>query len=68
VKLAIFNSKPYEREFFLRLNQEHGHDLEFLEPRLSIQTAPLAAGSEAICAFVNLEFRVFPATAEARRV
>jgi D-lactate dehydrogenase len=51
--VAVFSTKPYDREFLSRSNAGHGHDLAFLEPRLAPETAPLAAGSHAVCAFVN---------------
>lgn len=53
MRVAVFSTKPYDREFFERANSAHGHALEFLEPRLSAATAPLASGHAAVCAFVN---------------
>lgn len=53
MKVAVFSTKPYDHEFLTRANLAHGHDLSFLEERLSHVTVPLAAGAEAVCAFVN---------------
>lgn len=53
MKVAVFSTKPYDRESLIRANQAHGHELILLEPRLSAQTASLAHGSAAVCAFVN---------------
>ena len=53
MRIAVFSTKPYDREFLLAANQNHHHELTFLEPRLTPQTAPLAAGHQAVCAFVN---------------
>lgn len=53
MKMAIFNTKSYERDFFVRHNQSGQHELDFLEPHLDSQTAALAAGYPAVCAFVN---------------
>lgn len=53
MRVAVFNAKPYDVESFRSANEEHGHDLVFLEPRLSVTTAPLADGADAVCAFVN---------------
>ena len=53
VKIALFSARPYETEFFTTANEHRGHELHFLEPRLSSQTAPLAAGHDAACLFVN---------------
>jgi len=55
MKIAVFSAKPYDREFLLQANQAKGdgHELRFLDPRLSIETAALADGAEAVCGFVN---------------
>ncbi len=53
MKVALFSTKPYDREFFLAANHEAGHELVFFEPRLTDQTCPLAADFPAVCAFVN---------------
>ncbi len=53
MKIAVFNTKPYDREFFEATNERFGHELTFLEPRLTASTAKLADGYGAVCAFVN---------------
>jgi len=53
MKIAVFSTKNYDRRFLEAANQNAGHDLNFHEARLSTDTAPLAAGSEGVCAFVN---------------
>jgi D-lactate dehydrogenase len=53
VRVAVYSAKPYDVQFLTAANAGDGHDLVFLEPRLSVATAPLAAGSDAVCAFVN---------------
>jgi D-lactate dehydrogenase len=53
MKVAVFSSKSYDREFLTAANQSHGHDLVFLEPRLTPATAFLARGHEGICVFIN---------------
>lgn len=53
MRIAIFGTKPYDRQFLTAANAGHGHDLLFLEPRLDATTAALADGFPAICAFVN---------------
>ncbi len=52
MRVAVFSTKPYDEEFLDRANLDR-HRLVFLEPRLNVGTAPLADGSEAVCAFVN---------------
>ena len=53
MKVAVFSSKPYDRQFFERVNQQYNHELQFFEPSLTSATASLAAGYEAVCVFVN---------------
>jgi D-lactate dehydrogenase len=53
VRVAVFNAKPYDVDSLRAANSQHGHDLVFLEPRLSPTTARLADGADAVCAFVN---------------
>lgn len=49
----MFSAKPYERKFFDAANTDYHHDITYLEPRLTPQTAPLAEGYPAVCIFVN---------------
>ena len=53
MRVALFDSHPFDRDAFLRANVEFGQDLVFLEPRLSVETCGLAAGCEAVCVFVS---------------
>jgi D-lactate dehydrogenase len=53
MRLAVFSSKPYDVTFLTAANEGLGHQLQFLEPRLMKETAALAGGFPAICAFVN---------------
>lgn len=53
MKIAVFSTKPYDREFIQAANARYGFDITFWEPRLTSETAGLAAGSETVCAFVN---------------
>jgi D-lactate dehydrogenase len=53
VKIAVFSTKPYDQAYLTQVNERHGHELHFLEPRLTAETATLAAGFDAVCAFVN---------------
>jgi D-lactate dehydrogenase len=53
MKVVVFSSKSYDREFLTAANQSHGHDLVFLEPRLTPETAFLAQGYEGVCVFIN---------------
>jgi D-lactate dehydrogenase len=55
MRIAVFSAKSYDRESLTATNAEDkfGHELTFLEPRLSEQTASLAHGFPAVCVFVN---------------
>lgn len=53
MRIAVFGTKSYDRRYLTAANAAGAHDLVFIEPRLDAATAPLAAGSEAICVFVN---------------
>lgn len=46
---------PYDRRFLSAAPGARAHRLTLLEPRLSAETAGLAVGSGAVCAFVNDE-------------
>lgn len=53
MKIAFFNSKPYDEQFFTQINSHYGHEIHFLEVHLNEKTASLASGYQAVCAFVN---------------
>jgi D-lactate dehydrogenase len=51
--IAFFSSKNWVVDSFNEINKKFLYDLTFLEPRLNAQTASLAKGHDAVCAFVN---------------
>lgn len=53
MRIAMFDTHAYDRQAFTEANARHGHDMLFLEPRLTAATAPLAAGVPVVCSFVN---------------
>ena len=56
MNVAVFSTRPYDERFLQENNTGAGtvaHALTFFEVRLTPATAPLAAGFEAVCAFVN---------------
>ena len=53
MKVAVFNTKPYDRTFLTQANQNYHHDLKFLIPRLDAATVDLAQQFPAVCVFVN---------------
>jgi D-lactate dehydrogenase len=54
MKIALFSAKRYDRlSFDAALPAHPGLSLTHLEPRLDVASAVLAAGFDAVCAFVN---------------
>lgn len=53
MRIAIFDSKRYDRAALNQANKDFSHKLEFFEDRLNRSTVPLAAGFDAVCPFVN---------------
>jgi len=53
MKTAIFSTRRYDKSLLTLANTDAGHDLLFLQDRLTPATAALAAGCPAVCVFVN---------------
>ena len=53
MKVAVFNTKRYERRSLEAAAAGKGIEFTFLEPRLETQTALLASGHEVVLIFVN---------------
>ena len=55
MRIAVFSAKGYDRDSLGEVNAtlSPSHELTFLEARLTPATAPIAAGHDAVCAFVN---------------
>ena len=53
MRIALFETRRYDRDAFERANSSFGYELVFLEPRLTVQTAVLGAGFDVVCSFVN---------------
>ncbi|MFN3473186.1 MAG: 2-hydroxyacid dehydrogenase [Blastomonas sp.] len=55
MKVAVFSTKAYDRFFLEQANAAQGnrHELQFLEPRLGVETADLVRDCQAVCVFVN---------------
>lgn len=52
-KIAFYDTKSYDKKWFSRLAQNNDMELLYLENRLNKDTAVLADGARAVCAFVN---------------
>ncbi len=53
MKVAVFSSKPHDREFLGAAAGGRGHELVFYDAHLAAETASLADGFDAVCPFVN---------------
>ena len=53
MKLAFFDTKPYDIPGFDRYGVPAGVEIKYYEPNLNADTASLAAGFDAVCVFVN---------------
>lgn len=53
MKIAFFDTKPYDRPSFEKYGEENGIKFKFFEAKLNEDTADLAAGYDGVCIFVN---------------
>ena len=53
MKVAFFDTHRFERNIFEQVNVKFKQELIYFEPRLTPETAKLAAGFPAICAFAK---------------
>ncbi len=53
MRVGVFSTKRYDRESLSSVNASFSHQLEFLETRLTGETASIAARYPAVCVFVN---------------
>ncbi len=51
-RIVFYDSKSYTEAAFRERNR-YNYQLEFLEPRLGLETAALAQGADVVCPFVN---------------
>ena len=55
MRVAVSSAKRHDVDFLGAANARHGHELVFLEPRLTPETVSLADGFPVVCPFVNDE-------------
>ncbi|SEL07888.1 D-lactate dehydrogenase [Roseateles sp. YR242] len=53
MRAAVFSTRRYDQSLLARANEAAGHELVFIQDRLTVETAALAAGCRAVCVFVN---------------
>ncbi len=54
-KIAFFDTKSYDKTFFLKKNQQYGFEIKFYKSHLNKDNAILAKGADVVCIFVNAE-------------
>ena len=57
MKITFYGTREYDHYYFdvLAADPDYGCEIRFLAANLDVDTAPLARGSEAVCAFVNAD-------------
>ncbi|MBR3767467.1 MAG: 2-hydroxyacid dehydrogenase [Clostridia bacterium] len=53
MKIAFFDTKPYDKPAFDKYSGEYGINIKYYETKLNEDTVFLASGCDAVCAFVN---------------
>ena len=53
MKIAFFDTKPYDKIWFEPIAKEKGFQIDFYEEKLNKKTAYMAKGSDVVCIFVN---------------
>ncbi|MDD4066555.1 MAG: 2-hydroxyacid dehydrogenase [Clostridia bacterium] len=53
MKIAFFDTKPYDKEMFDKHNRCYGFEINYFETKLNVETALLTKGYEVVCVFVN---------------
>ncbi len=53
MKVAVFSTKPYDKEYLDKANDSGQHELVYFESSLKPKTVRLAEGFDAVCVFVN---------------
>jgi D-lactate dehydrogenase len=53
VKVAFFNTKPYDQEYFDRVNSAGTHQIRYFSSHLDIKSTSLISDEKVVCAFIN---------------
>ncbi len=53
MKIAFFDTKPYDKPSFDKYGAEYGVEFKYFETKLNEDTVDLAHGFDGVCAFVN---------------
>lgn len=53
IRIAFFDTKPYDRTSFKKTNKDYNYEIKHFESKLTADNAVLAKGYNAVCTFVN---------------
>ena len=53
MKVAVFSTKSYDKEYFEKFNDHNQHQITYFEAPLNLNTTNLTQGFQAVCVFVN---------------
>jgi D-lactate dehydrogenase len=53
MRVAVFNTKSYDKEYLDRANGNNKHEMVYYESSLSLKAIRLVEGFDAVCVFVN---------------
>ncbi len=53
MKIVFFDTHQFDKNAFLKTNEQFGFNIDFQEARLNNNTAQLAVGADVVCCFVN---------------
>ena len=53
MKIAVFSTKPYDKDYFEKYDDKHQHQLSYFDTALDEHTAKLTKDFDAVCIFVN---------------
>lgn len=53
MKIAFFNTKQYDQEYFDRANSDGAHQIRYFSTRLNIESTSLITDEKVVCAFIN---------------
>lgn len=53
MKIAFYNSKQYDQEYFDRANQNNAHQIRYFSSHLNVESTSLISDEKVVCAFIN---------------
>lgn len=52
-KIAFFDAKPYDEQYFNQANKQKGFEIKYFKDHLNKDNAVFTKGFDAVCVFVN---------------